>query len=180
MARLVELWQVGVIYNQFAGSPISFTAPINTFNFFGGDNTPTQAGNLPRDFVKVQKTENGVVFNTGYNQVNDPSLGNITPALAQLSTLRAITDSSGNLVLVNPLAGNLGSLSQAPLLGPGSFRFDFNIIKRFRFTETANFEFRVDMIDALNTPIFDDYVNGFNTNINSTNFGRVTTASGID
>lgn len=178
LSRIVELWQVGVIYNHFAGSPISFTAPINTFNFFGGDNTPTQVGNLPRDFVKVRKTENGVVFNTGYNQVSDPSLASMTPALAQLSTLRAITDSSGNLVLVNPLAGNLGSLSQAPLLGPGSFRFDFNIIKRVRFTETANLEIRVDMIDALNTPIFDDYVNGYNTNINSTNFGRVTVANG--
>ena len=49
-----------------------------------------------------------------------------------------------------------------------------NLIKQIRFREKANFEMRLDAINVLNTPQF----GAINTDINSTNFGRVTGAGG--
>jgi hypothetical protein len=58
--------------------------------------------------------------------------------------------------------------------GPGNIRLDLNLIKRVRFQETREFEFRVDVVNALNHPNFGNPT----LNINSTNFGRITAASG--
>ncbi|MFN0121550.1 MAG: hypothetical protein ACKV2V_13740, partial [Blastocatellia bacterium] len=61
--------------------------------------------------------------------------------------------------------------------GPGSFRFDINLVKRVKIRERVDFEFRADAINAFNKPIFDDY-DLINTDINSRNFGRITGATG--
>ena len=53
-------------------------------------------------------------------------------------------------------------------------RFDVNLIKRIRFGEGKELQIRADAINILNTPQF-----GFpQTEINSTNFGRITDAGG--
>jgi hypothetical protein len=46
---------------------------------------------------------------------------------------------------------------------------DVNLVKRIRIGETKSFEIRMDVIDILNTP----YWNNPNTDINSTSFGRM-------
>jgi len=51
---------------------------------------------------------------------------------------------------------------------------DMNLIKHIRITETKDFEVRVDSVNVLNHPNFGNPV----TNINSTSFGRITTATG--
>ena len=49
---------------------------------------------------------------------------------------------------------------------------DFNLVKRIRVSETKNVEIRMDVIDILNTP----YWNNPTVDINSTNFGRMDAA----
>jgi hypothetical protein len=53
----------------------------------------------------------------------------------------------------------------------GKNQFDANILRRFPVTEKQTLEFRLDMINAFNHVLWDVP----NTDINSSNFGRVTT-----
>ena len=65
-------------------------------------------------------------------------------------------------------------MSQASFEGPGEVRFDLNLVKRFRIGATKELELRGDAINVLNSPIWDDP----DTDINSTGFGRITSAGG--
>jgi hypothetical protein len=86
----------------------------------------------------------------------------------------AVTDANGNLIFVNPAPGQVGTLARNSLTGPGTVNLDMDMIKRIRLTESKNFEIRVDAVNVLNHPNF-----GAPTlNINSTSFGRITTANG--
>ena len=42
----------------------------------------------------------------------------------------------------------MGNLGQSTLRGPSAFHFDMSLVKRFRITETKNFEFRVAAVNA--------------------------------
>ncbi len=57
------------------------------------------------------------------------------------------------------------------LRGNGKNQFDANLLRRFSITEKTGLEFRLDMINALNHVLWDNP----NTDINSANFGKVTT-----
>jgi Carboxypeptidase regulatory-like domain/TonB dependent receptor len=176
ISRLVELWQFGAIYNVFTGAPLNLstgttTSGITSFNQFT-DTTPMLMGNLPKGFGKVKRVDNGVVYFDGLQEGEDPSIANITSSqgLRGRSTLVGIADTNGNLILANPVPGRLGSLVPFYLQGPGSYRLDLNLVKRIQIREKANFEMRIDAINAFNTPEFDPP----NGNINSTDFGRIT------
>lgn len=100
-----------------------------------------------------------------------------TAAFRVGGTLFAITDASGNILLVNPAAGTLGTLAPRYFEGPGSFRFDVNLVKRIRITEGKNLELRATALNVLNHPIWDNPPTA-NRDINSVNFGKITNASG--
>ena len=126
---------------------------------------------------KIKKVGNGVVFFDGFTQPVDPGLSAVTTlnGLNTAYTNRAIQDPSGNIVLVNPQPGEVGTLGLTTLKGPTSISFDANLIKRFRIHENKEFEFRIDAINVLNHPNFGNP----STNINGVNtFGRITTAGG--
>jgi hypothetical protein len=76
------------------------------------------------------------------------------------------------VILANPQPGTLGNIASMFLEGPGSFRFDVNLIKRIRLAEGKTLELRADALDVTNKP---DFANP-NTDINSVNFGRITDA----
>ncbi|MFN7928627.1 MAG: TonB-dependent receptor [Blastocatellia bacterium] len=57
------------------------------------------------------------------------------------------------------------------LRGMGKNQFDANILRRFPITEKKMFEFRLDLLNAFNHVLWDNP----NTDITSTNFGKVTT-----
>jgi hypothetical protein len=56
------------------------------------------------------------------------------------------------------------------LRGHGKNQLDANIVRRFPVTEKQTLEFRLDMINTFNHVLW----NNPNTDINSSNFGRVT------
>ena len=175
LSRLVGGWQLGGILNLFSGTPLTITSDVTSFNQFT-DNTPTVVGSFPQGTGQVKVTGDGVFYFGGLQQVPDPSIANLTTKgnIQSQSTLRAIADASGRILLINPVPGTLGSLAPRYIEGPGSFRFDLNMIKRIRITEVKNLELRATAIDVLNHPIW----NNPNTNINSVNFGRITGADG--
>jgi hypothetical protein len=56
------------------------------------------------------------------------------------------------------------------LRGHGKNQLDFNLLRRFAVTEKQSLEFRLDLINAFNHVLWDNP----NTDINSSNFGKVT------
>ena len=125
----------------------------------------------------MQRTNNGVVYFDSLQQVADPSIASLTSSqnLNRRSTLKAIADSTGRLIAVNPAPGTIGTLSPTYLQGPGYFRFDVNLIKKIQIRESKELIVRADAINVLNHEAFDNP----NTNINSTNFGRITKTSDV-
>ncbi len=165
----------------YSGQPLTFDAQ-NTINTA---NAAVNAGGSSADFTAqligalpgngVQKVGNGVVYFNGLKQVNDPSISFIgSSTLQALSTLKAITDASGKPILVNPLPGQLGFLAGGVLRGPGAKSMNLNIIKRVRVTERITLQIGATADNVTNTPIFGDPT----IDINSTNFGRITSATG--
>ncbi len=175
ISRLVSNWQIGGIFNAFSGDPLTVGAGISSFNQFT-DNTATVVGPFPSNIGRVVVTGTGVSYFGNLSQIVDPQVANLTTngGVQGRSGLLAITDANGKLLLVNPSPGTLGTLAPAYIEGPGSFRFDVNLVKRIRLMEGKNIELRATALNVLNHPIW----NNPNTDINSTNFGVITTAGG--
>jgi hypothetical protein len=186
--RLTERWQLGGIFSWTSGAPLTITAPIATITQAGvtltganaSTSTPNIVGDFPKNSGQVTKVANGVIYFPGIQQVTDPSVAGVTTAngLNGVFTNKAITDAQGKLLLVNPAPGQLGTLGLKWVEGPARLGFNANLIKRVRITETKEFEFRMDVVNVLNHPIFDPPTLA-NLSIESTSFGRITTASGI-
>ncbi len=175
VARLLELWQVGFIFNVFSGSPLALTSGRASWNAYT-DNPPTAVAAIDKSIGVVKRTGNGVVYFDELQQVPDPSIAWLTTVqgVRARSTLKAIADASGRILMVNPTPGTLGNIAPRFLEGPGSFRLDVNLIKRIRLGERKTLQLRADAIDATNKPQFGDP----NVDINSPNFGRITSAGG--
>jgi carboxypeptidase family protein/TonB-dependent receptor-like protein len=165
-------FQIGTILNFFSGHPISFYTSVSSFN--QNPDQPDLVANVPKGTGNVVKGPKGVSYFTGLHQVPDPAIPGLTSQqqLNEYSSLFAIADSSGKLVAVNPTPGKNGNMAYGYLSGPGSFRFDMDIIKRFRIRESLQLELRADAINVLNKPIWGDP----DSDINSTDFGRITTS----
>jgi hypothetical protein len=67
----------------------------------------------------------------------------------------AVTLSNGTTVqylLVNPVPGKQGSVGQTTVEGPGTIRFDANLGKTFRISESKSVQIRFDATNVLNHP----------------------------
>jgi hypothetical protein len=83
---------------------------------------------------------------------------------------------SGMYVLQNPQPGKQGNLGQNVLRGLPAWRFDSNISKAFKITESKSLQFRLDVYNILNhaqpgTP-------SLTINTATTPFGQITTKNG--
>jgi len=144
--------------------------------------TPDVVGAFDPKAVKVQwgsgtSATSANYFEPGlYQAVQDPQCATVTAAqnLAASCTLNAIRDTRTNqIVLQNPLPGRRGTLGQRAIQVPGIWRFDANLQKVVRLTESKTLEFRIDGSNILNhpepaTPTL---------SINSANFGLITGAN---
>ena len=189
--QVVNKWQLGGIMNFNTGAPLSLTtaAATNATASAVGSTTsgiqtisnvqaqPNVVAALPKDMGRLTKVPSGVMYFDGFTQIADPGIANVT-TLNGLNTAysnKAIVAPNGQVVLVNPQPGEVGTLGLATIKGPRSLGLDMNLIKRFRLHENKEFEFRIDAVNVLNHPNF-----GLpNTNINAANtFGRITTSMG--
>jgi len=173
LSRAVGGWRTSWIFNVFSGRPFGITSGRSSLNNFG-DNTATSVVPIDPGTGEVTRMGNGVTYFANLLQVPDPSIALMTPSIRSRATMRAIADSTGRILLVNPTPGTLGSLQGSFLEGPGNFRLDLNVVKRIPIAEKTNLEFRADAINLTNTPQFDNP----NSDMNSVNFGRITGATG--
>lgn len=173
--RLVERWQLGAIFSVGSGQPLTITSSTSSIHQ-GTADTPVIVGDFQKNIGKVTRVANGAVYFDGLQQIVDPARANVT-ALQTTQTgfsNRAISDAQGNLLLVNQAPGQLGTLGQRWIEGPGFIGLDMNMIKRVRIDESKEFELRLDAINILNRPNFGNP----QLDINNTSFGRITSATG--
>jgi hypothetical protein len=71
-----------------------------------------------------------------------------------------------------PATGTLGSAGRNSVLGPGSWQFDLALSRSFQVREAQRVEFRAEAFNVTNSFI----KNNPTTNLNSGNFGQITSA----
>jgi hypothetical protein len=112
-------------------------------------------------------------FNLGANvNCGLQAVARVVPAGTPGSTV--IDGQNVQVVLQNPLPGRQGTLGQSTMETLGTVRFDANLGKTFRITESKSIQVRLDATNVLNHPT----PGAPNLSINSDNFGLSTTKTG--
>ena len=173
ISRIFGGWTSSFIFNVFSGQPMDLTVYTTSFNDVL-TNTPVAVGPISKGLGEVTRTGSGVVYFSGLKQVTEPSTARLTAVLQNNTTMSAIADASGKVILTNPVPGQLGSLAPRFLTGPTGFRMDMNLRKNIRINERVTFSLRADVENLTNTPFFDNPI----TDINDPDFGRITGATG--
>jgi hypothetical protein len=169
----VEHWQTGFVFTWNSGTPLGITASGDSYNQFGLA-TPQALAAVPGNMGSVARVGNGVTYFRGYTLVPDPQVQGFSSAFSARNTLRAWPIRPVRIILANPILGTLGNLDQRPIYGPGLFELDMNLMKTFRIKERYSFTVRADATSITNTAQF----GAPNLNINSLNFGNITSAGG--
>jgi len=178
VARIIEGWKTGWVVNLISGAPSNITAQ----NMLYASGTPDVVGPFDPKDVGVKWGSGSSATSANYFEpgifqtVQDPQCAGVTTAqnLNTLCTLNAVKDTRTNqIVLQNPLPATRGTLGQRAIQVPGIWRFDANLQKVVRLTESKTLEFRIDGSNILNhpepaTPTL---------SINSANFGLITGAN---
>jgi hypothetical protein len=191
---IVGGWQIASAFQWQSGVPLSFTAGgtgpgtwISTLSYMAS-NTANLVGQLPSNFSQVVKGNNFVQYFPGLStqsvQQGAPLPSSLDPGLSGSYTNFRVVNSSGQAVLTNPDPGTTGNTAYylPGLRGPSLMGFNASASKIFRITEAKSITLRADAINLLNTPQWGYSPNsgtiGITTNIDSTSFGRITSASG--
>jgi hypothetical protein len=83
------------------------------------------------------------------------------------------------MLLQNALPGTYPTMGIGTLIGPGRWRFDANLSKSIRLTESKSIQFRLDATNVFNHPEPNTAATVFNLNLTgaaATNFGQFVTA----
>jgi len=175
LARLVERWDVSVILNLLSGSPLDITGT----NTYIGGGYPEVVGSL--DAIKNGHGTMTSGLPTWYPAgtftfPDDPQCAAVTTLQTTQASCsnNALADADGNLLVVNSQPGKLGNLGPGVIYGPGNIGFNLSAGKTVRVSESKSFQVRVDAANVLNHPLLGNP----NLNINSTNFGQITTVTG--
>jgi len=165
--QVVGGWQVGSIIQVTSGAPLSFLDARGTLNRAARANNQTAASNLSKDAIKDL---------IGFRNVNG-SLYFIDPAV--ISTTGRAANGFGSTAFAgqtffNVLPGETGNLERLFINGPMFWNWDASILKNFNISEKgARFQIRVEAFNVTNSTRF----NAPTLNINSTNFGKLTSAA---
>ncbi len=181
--RLVGGWQVSSIVRLSTGAPISIIDPRGSLTRRNGRQTANT--NLSKDELKklvgVFKTPCGVWYiNPAAIDLNQQALaaGNCSQLLSGGATGRGSRGfgeaTFPGQVFFNAGIGETGTMERAFLNGPKFFNVDASIIKNIRLTETSRFQIRAEAFNLFNTSNFFFTQFGGNSDINSSNFGRIS------
>ena len=135
---------------------------------------------------QVVKGNGFVSYFQGLSAVAAPLPAGVDSSLAGRYTNFQVVNSSGQPVLVNPTPGTTGNLAYYTpgVRGPSLMGINASLSKAIRITERWSVTLRADAVNVTNTPQWGYSSNpsvgtlGLNTNINSTSFGRITSAAG--
>lgn len=178
-ATIFGNFQIGGILQLGSGSPITIVDPRGTFNRAGRSGRQTALTSLTKDQLKdlagVYRTPNGVFILPpellGRNA--DGTINSAAGGQGRGSNGFAQPTFTGQ-VFFNNAPGQTSGLERAIFNGPRQINLDLSLIKRFVIGERFNVQLQGDLFNATNTTSF---VSGQFLDINSVNFGRITTAA---
>jgi Carboxypeptidase regulatory-like domain len=202
VGRLLEHWQTGVIFNVSSGNPRTI---IGAHMLYATGNQNLDSAQNRADIVSPlfdqamkghlvwdgPNNSSGLYYGDKFNFVPDPQC-QITNHADSMGfnlfsngscTLQAVTmrqpDGSTPIVLQNPLPGHRGNMPFS-LEAPGKWKFDANLSKRFRLTESKSLQFRLDALNVLNHPDLADPQpqTGQSINTGGILFGQIPTKGG--
>jgi hypothetical protein len=182
-ARAVEDWKLSWTYNLFSGAPATISAQTMLYNNGVADVVgPWNANGGKVEWGKDIGGQDlgGTYFGNGYQSVTDPqcAAGGILDKTDALGwnvrtgitcPLRAIADSSGRIVLQNPMPGTRGNLGQRTIIGPGDWTLDGSLSKSIKITESKIVQIRFDATNVLNHP----NLGNVEYSINDEDFGTI-------
>jgi hypothetical protein len=198
VARLIERWQTAIILNVSSGNPRTIIGAPMTY---ATGNQNLDAGQRRADVVSSKFDGNmrghvewngdtGLYYGDNWVQVQDPQCQSVNTTdsmgfnLFASCGLNAIAirnpdGTVGEIVLQNPTPGRMGN-APFTLEAPGKWKFDANLSKSFRLSESKSVQIRVDMENVLNHP---DVVDpqpqtGQSINTDGLVFGRILTKGG--
>jgi hypothetical protein len=178
-ARLLEHWQTGFIFNVSSGNPRTV---IGAHMLYATGNQNLDAAQNRADLVAPQlfspDTKGHLVWDPAGNHgffygqnkfitVPDQQCapGGVTDHVDSMGfnllnsgfcTLQSIAaqnadGSTGPVIFQNPYPRHRGNMPFG-LNAPGQYRFDANLSKRFKITETKSLQFRIDALNVFNHP----------------------------
>jgi hypothetical protein len=187
VARIIENWSMSWIVNLNSGSPINIgTAGGAGRHSLYANGTPDLVG--PFDVKGKANFAAGSASGTYFMggelvQVSDPQCAGVTTTdnLRTACTLLAVANKSNptQILLQNPAPGVRGTLAFVSAEAPGRWRFDANVAKAIRLSESKSLQFRMDITNVFNhpEPNVATAINSAMLNINATNFGLITGAN---
>jgi hypothetical protein len=174
LARIIEGWDASWILNLASGA----AATISAQNMLYAAGVPDIVGPFDHSKVKVLWEDGaraGNYFGNAYTKVRDSQCATIASNLRSLCTLNAVADSSGRIILQNPLPGARGTLGQNIIEMPGTWTLDMAVSKGFAISESKRLRLRVDALNIFNHP----QPSNPNLNINGdVAFGNIDNKSG--
>jgi len=107
------------------------------------------------------------------NQVADPLQGGCTinGVLLPVGTVNCWFNTAA---FSAPASGSFGNVGRSSLTGPGSFRFDAGISRRFKLSESKEMQLRFETFNVFNHPVLGNPV----TSLNSASFGKIQSQIG--
>jgi hypothetical protein len=174
VARAIEGWQTSIILNASSGNPRTIIGAAGMLYATGNQNL--DAGQRRADVVSPKfdpkmrghvewngpGNNTGLYYGNNWVQVEDPQcqLVNRTDSMGfnlytngncglNAIALRNQDGSVGELVLRNPTPGRMGN-APFTLEAPGKWKFDANLSKSFRISESKSLQVRIDAENVLN------------------------------
>jgi outer membrane receptor protein involved in Fe transport len=95
--------------------------------------------------------QSGLPFNVGFNNGNINDVGPNRPNVNGDAQIGGSRDRFFDpTVFSTPAVGTFGNLKRNALRGPGYWRTDASLFKKFMFTETTELEFRIESVNLFN------------------------------
>ncbi|MGI8494764.1 MAG: carboxypeptidase regulatory-like domain-containing protein [Pyrinomonadaceae bacterium] len=170
-------FNIGGILQIGSGAPITIVDTNGTLNRTGRSGRQTAVTNMTAEQLRaltgVFKTPNGVFFinPTALGRNADGSINTTGGGTGRGSNGLTSTPFQGQ-VFFNNTPGTTSSLGRAIFNGPTRYNLDLTAIKRFVIGERLTFQLQADLFNVFNRT---NFISGQFQNINSTNFGRITT-----
>jgi hypothetical protein len=149
VAQAIGGWQMSWISTITSGQPLSMGAQAMAY----GTGTPDLVGTFNPSAAGItwpSGAPEGNFFAKQYSYTADPQCAGVAASIASLCTLRAVQDSSGKIIMQNPVPGKLGSMGLMTLTNPSRWNVDMSVSKGFRVTESKWFRFRADISNVFN------------------------------
>ncbi len=167
--KIIGGWTVSSNVTFNSGTPFSILSGRGTLNRTGRSGSNTANTNLTYEqlnsLMGVRVTGDGPFF----------FVPGVISGDTRGTAVEGRTAAPGQ-VFTNPGVGQLGSLARRTFNGPIFRNIDLALQKRTNITERQYVDFRAEMFNATNTVSFSTGpTNSNDWNINTTNFGRITT-----